>query len=98
MMIRIGCLDGHTYHSDHTSDEEVDKYLEECGGKVGTGTMSDVTVESREEFGEFFLHMCKYNKRNDTQTITLQIDGVSRLFNVAHIVWADVIWDQKESQ
>lgn len=93
MFIRIGCVDGKEYVSDRTADTEVEEYLKEVGGKIGTGTMSDVVVNSKEEFGAWFIDMCKYNTRNDTQSITIEYNGRSRMFNSRHIVWAEVVWD-----
>lgn len=88
MRVSIGCVDGHTYISDYTSNDELMKYLEENDFVIGTDTNGQkVRVHSLEEAVEFMNGLFEYNAKNETQTATLTINGVERIFNSRHIVW-----------
>lgn len=92
MMLSIGCVDGKVYHSDHMPDTELQEYLDSVDGNIGTNG-STVIVHTPEAVREWMLSLCKYDSKNDTQTVTLNINGRSRQFNAIHIVWAQMTLD-----
>lgn len=97
MRVRIGCVDGHTYESDYVPAADIQEYLDEVDGVIGNDPKNGpIVVRNEREFGAWFIDMCKYDTSNNAQSITLEIEGVTRMFNSAHIVWAEVILDTKE--
>lgn len=91
MRFTIGTVDGKTHHSKEFTQEEIQDFLDESGGYVGSGTMSDIHIDSVDEFIEIMNDMLKYDKRNDTQNFTMEMpSGISRHFNVQHIIWWEI--------
>lgn len=87
MRVSIGCVDGHAYYSDYMSDSEFQAEIDAVNGYIFTGDLKHKRVETVEEALDGMMELFKYDKRNDTQTVTLMIDKKMRSFNVKHIVW-----------
>lgn len=94
MIFRIGCVDGHTYTSDHTPDAELQAHIDEHDGYIFTGDLADKRVRTVEEALEEMSVLFKHDTRNHTQNISLTIDKVDRTFNVQHIVWFEFTPDE----
>jgi hypothetical protein len=91
MHIRIGCVDGNTYSSDEISRAEMQAELDSVDGYIGTGDLANKRFSSVDEAMEWMLDCCKYDSRNDTQTINMTINANTRTFNARHIVWWEVV-------
>lgn len=87
MIIRIGCVDGHTYTSDHTPDAEMQKYIDDNNGNVFTGDLAHKRVDTVKQMMEEMSVMFRYDKKNDHQVVSFYINNVNRTFNACHIVW-----------
>lgn len=98
MKIRIGCVDGKTYESVEISREYIQEALDSNNGYLGDGS-SRTRIDSVEEAMEFLVGFCKYDKRNNSQYFSMEVEqgdpSFKRTFNVKHIVWWEVVPDSE---
>ena len=95
MIIRIGCVDGHTYTSDRTPDSEIQKYIDERDGYIGTGDYVDQRAATVNDAAGMILKLLKHDTRNNYQTVNFKVNGRERYFNVSHVVWYEIHFDEE---
>lgn len=90
MQIKLGCVDGKTYIGDYVTDEEILEEINMVNGRVGTGAMAGLVVNTVEDFAQMILDMVQ---DKDTTAISLNISGRKRLFRQQTIVWCEITLD-----
>ena len=91
MYFKIGCVDGKEYLSDAFPVEDIQEMLDETGGYIGTDDLKDKKFETVDEVIDLVASFAKYDSSNNTQFITLTIDGRDRIFNSRHIIWFEAV-------
>lgn len=92
----IATVDGDWHRGDWIEDEELEKILKEVDGDIGTNPKTGRTVraETVEEAYEVMSDFLKYDTSLDTQVFSIEIQGVTRNFNVCHIMHWQVETDE----
>jgi hypothetical protein len=92
MRVRIGCIDGNTYESDEINEAELQQYLDEQDGLIGTGDFSGPMVRTVDDFVELINQMLSGSVNGAKTThIDLEIDGKKRKFLFDKIVWSEIV-------
>lgn len=94
MKIRIGCTDGNTYETADIPESELQDWLDENEGRIGTGTLRDLVCNTVDEFLDWYKSMLSNSDPDfDTTDVTLVIDGYHRTFDYDKIVWHEIVRD-----
>lgn len=90
MRVRIGCIDGHTYVSDHTPD---DKVIDEWQGQDFLPNIAFNDIDEVVGFVNDFIGGRVDGKDTSVNHISLKVDNVARRFKQEHVVWWEVSKD-----
>ena len=95
MFIRVATIDGTIHTGDATPEDEIQAYLDEHNGYVGTGDWENKQILTVEDFIELMDDTINSDDDNELSNskINLQIGGNKRSIKTKGIVWWEIVRD-----